>query len=181
LNSVILQELKSVVMKQYLMIFAGLCIAFCGYAQYRPNYTFAIGVRGGATGASSGGTIKGFIGESVALEGIVGVWHGGIATTALVEKYVPAFNTRGLNWYFGGGLHYTARSGYSRWYIIDERTYDYTNAGASYGIDLIGGIEYKIPAVPVAFSVDFKPYIEFGSKGGFGLAIDPGLGVKLAF
>jgi len=150
-------------------------------AQYKPYYSFAIGARGGATGSSSGLTIKGFTGETFALEGIVGYWHGGIATTLLAEKYVPAFHTRGLNWYFGGGLHYTAHSGSSRWYLVDDRAYKYTNEGASYGADLIAGLEYKIPQAPVAFSVDFKPYLEFGEKGGVGLALDPGLGIKLAF
>lgn len=168
-------------MIRHLFLFMGLFTATLCYSQYRPYYTIAFGARAGATGGSSGGTIKGFMTETVALEGIVGVWHGGITGTLLVEKYVPAFRTRGLNWYFGGGAHVTARTGYNRWYIIDKRGYNYMNGGAGFGLDGIFGIEYKIPVAPVAFSLDFKPFMEFSSAGGFAVALDPGIGIKLAF
>jgi hypothetical protein len=168
-------------MTRFLLLFAGLFTATLCYTQYRPYYTIAFGARAGATGGSSGGTIKGFVSETVAIEGIIGVWHGGIAGTVLLEKYVPAFKTKGLNWYVGGGLHYVARTGYSHWYIIDKRGTNYSNGGSGFGIDAIFGIEYKIPVAPVAFSIDFKPFAEFSSSGGFAVALDPGLGIKLAF
>jgi hypothetical protein len=172
-------------MKRILLFFAVICCVTGSYAQYRssfkPNYTFAFGARAGATGATSGLALKGFFGESFAIEGIVGYWHGGPTATVLFEKHIPAFGVRGLNWFVGGGAHYIGKTGYSKWYIIDQRGYDYENGGAGYGIDAITGLEYKVPAAPVAFGIDIKPAMEFSSNKGFAVAIDPGISVKIAF
>jgi hypothetical protein len=168
-------------MKRFLFIVLIVSACFPARAQYRPYYSWAFGFRAGSTGGTSGLSVKGFIGETLALEGVIGYWHGAPAGTLLLEKYIPAFRTKGLNWFFGGGAHYTGSTGFSRWYIVDNRGYDYVEGGAGYGIDAIAGIEYKIPAAPVAFSIDLKPFVEFSDAGGFAMAVDPGVGVKLAF
>lgn len=168
-------------MRRYVIVLLTVLAALSVRAQHRPYYTWAFGLRAGATGGTSGLAIKGFIGETTAIEGIIGYWHGAPAGTLLLEKYVPAFRTDGLNWYFGGGAHVTGKTGFNRWYVIDRRGYDYVNAGAGYGIDAIAGLEYKVPAAPVAFSIDLKPFVEFSNAGGFAMAIDPGVAVKIAF
>lgn len=168
-------------MRRYLLILSVLSASVFAHAQYRPYYSWAFGFRAGATGGTSGVTIKGFFNNSIALEGIVGYWHGAPAGTLLLEAYMPVSRADGLQLYVGGGAHFTGQTGYGRWYIIERRGYDYLDAGAGYGIDAILGLEYKIPAAPVAFSVDIKPFAEFSEAGGFAMAIDPGLGIKIAF
>ena len=42
------------------------------------------------------------------------------------------------------------------------------------------GLEYKIPKIPLAVSVDYKPCLNFAGYTGF-RALDFGLGVKVAF
>ena len=168
-------------MKRFLIFLFVLCGTTVSFSQYRPDYSWAIGFRAGTSGATSGLTVKGFLTESVALEGIVGYWHGSLATTLLVEKHVQITKLRGLYFYAGGGAHFTGKSGYNKWYVLQERGYTYENGGSGYGVDGVIGIEYKIPVAPVAFSLDFKPMMEVGSNGGFAVGLDTGLSVKLAF
>ncbi|MES2588881.1 MAG: hypothetical protein V4622_07870 [Bacteroidota bacterium] len=145
------------------------------------TYNTAIGLRAGET---SGLTAKQFIGSSTAIEGIVGAWRYGISATVLFEKYVPAFNTSGLNWYYGAGGHASFKNRYyDRYYYSRRDYYDnyYYNGGFGLGIDGILGIEYKINGAPIAFSLDLKPFFEINTNGGAWGSLDPGLGIKVAF
>ncbi len=160
------------------LAFAAMLFSIESYSQ--SNYNTAIGLRAGGT---SGLTIKGFTGSSTALEGILGLWPSGFSATLLVEKYVPAFNVSGLNWYYGGGGHasfYTGRI-YRPYGPRPYRYYEYRENAFGLGIDGIAGIEYKIPEAPIAFSLDFKPFMEINTYGGVFFAIDPGIGIKVAF
>lgn len=168
-------------MKRFLFLislFVG--VNFPAAAQNAP-YSIAFGLRAGETGQMCGGTIKGFVTNSLALEGMFGYWHKGLTVTALAEQHYPLFRVRGLNWYFGGGLHVAGQTGYSRWYDVQGRGTVYEDGGMGFGIDAIFGVEFKIPVAPVAFSIDFKPYTEINSHGQLGGGLDPGLSVKLAF
>ena len=148
-------------------------LAFQGSAQY----STAIGLRAGET---SGLTIKQFIGGSNALEGILGVWQHGGSATLLFEHHAPAFGN-GFNWYYGAGGHVSFQTTYSYWYRYERRNYYYyRDGGTGLGIDGVLGLEYKIPKAPNAISFDLKPYIEF-YRGYTWLALDPGLGIKVAF
>lgn len=161
-------------MKQLLTIVA-ICIAMYGHSQYRA----AIGLRAGET---SGLTIKGFVGNSAALEGIIGVWYHGLSGTLLYEVHRPAFNLNGMNWYYGGGGHVAFDTDHYYWYRYDRRWYYYRAGGTWVGVDGVIGLEYKIPRAPIALSLDLKPYIEFSTYGGGAWSsLDPGLGMKIAF
>jgi hypothetical protein len=141
------------------------------------TYKTAIGLRAGGT---SGLTIKHFTGSSTAIEGIIGVWPNAFGLTVLVEKYVPAFNEAGLNWYYGAGAHATFET--DRHYHEGPRRYYYYHGNdLGLGIDGILGIEYKIVPIPFAISLDLKPFIEVNTKGSVYVALDPGLGIKVAF
>ncbi|MBU2020435.1 MAG: hypothetical protein KJ941_12375 [Bacteroidetes bacterium] len=140
------------------------------------NYNTAIGLRAGGT---SGLTIKQALGGNRAFEGIIGVWNYGFTVTGLYEIYVPT-SASGLNWYYGAGGHLAANTGYYYWYDSRRDKY-YKNGGLGLGLDGVIGIEYKIPKAPIAFSLDLKPFIEFNNYGSFYSALDPGLGVKVAF
>lgn len=162
-------------MKKILAV-AVLCISLSGYSQYNT----AIGLRVGET---SGLTVRHFVSDGVAIEGMLGIWNRGVSGTLLYEFYRSAFGAQGLNWYYGAGGHLavvTHRDGYN-WYDYGQRRYYYREGSLGLGIDGIVGLEYKIPRAPIAFSFDLKPFLEFNLTGGAFVALDPGLGIKVAF
>lgn len=138
-------------------------------------YQYAVGVRAGGT---SGITGKVFIGNSTALEGILSAGYHDLGFTALFEKYVSAFGVLGLNWYYGGGGHAKFQSRDFNWI---ERNNPVDDDRLALGVDGIVGLEYKIPPIPIAVSLDVKPNMEVWTTGGVGFGVDPGLGVKVAF
>lgn len=164
-------------MKPNLMLTCFLvALIFAGSKSAHAQYNTALGIRIGGT---SGLTIKHAYRPSMTFEGIIGGFPNGFSVTGLIEKNKNAFGEPGLNWYYGGGGHiaiYSDRDHYSRF----GREVDYrANGEVGFGIDGIIGLEYKLPDnVPIAFSVDLKPFIEITSAGSAGFALDPSLGVK---
>ncbi|MFY0599146.1 MAG: hypothetical protein JXR03_05710 [Cyclobacteriaceae bacterium] len=140
----------------------------------RATYSTAIGVRGIGT---SGLTIKHFTKSTTAIEGIVGFWPDAFSATLLLEKHVQAFEEVGLHWFYGFGGHLAAKSN-----VGGERfAYRERNGDFGLGVDGIFGIEYKISDIPIAISLDVKPFIEVESSGNVFFAFDPGLGIKVVF
>ena len=142
------------------------------------SYKTAIGLRAGET---SGLTIKQFVSSEKAIEGIVGLWSHGLSATILFEKYTPAFNVSGLNWYYGVGGHIALETGKYSYYYKNNRYTHYREGSFGLGIDGIIGLEYKIPSTPFALSLDMKPYIEVVTRGNTWMSLDPGLGIKVTF
>ncbi len=138
------------------------------------SYKTAVGVRGLGT---SGLTIKHFTGANKALEGIVGFYPNAFSATLLVERYAPAFSEPGLNWYYGIGGHVATQSDV----VNNDGLYRRETSEVGFGIDGIFGIEYKIQEVPIAMSLDFKPFFEVATDGDAFIALDPGLGIKVTF
>lgn len=138
------------------------------------TYKTAIGVRGIGT---SGLTIKHFTKESTALEGIIGFYPNAFSVTVLLEQYAQAFDTKGLNWYYGIGGHIATQSDVSR----NEGWNRRETSEFGVGVDGIFGLEYKINEVPIAISLDFKPFFEIATDGNALVALDPGLGIKVTF
>ena len=60
----------------------------------------------------------------------------------LAQQHFPLLGKR-LNVYVGGGIH-----------AGDDK-----DRGSFYGVDLITGVEYKVNALPLLLSLDFKPSI----------------------
>jgi hypothetical protein len=151
------------------------------WAQNGVGYDFAIGLRAGET---TGLTLKKSIGNSSAIEGVLGFRHYGGSVTVLYEKYTPAFVAKGLNWYYGLGGHAGIYNHHHLVYYKDPRKgwykYYYYENTFTLGIDGILGLEYKIPNTPIAASLDIKPFLEFGNRGGIFTHLDPGLGIKIA-
>lgn len=159
-----------------LVVIAILLNGTLGFAQ-SGSYKTAIGLRAGET---SGLTIKQFIGGNTALEGIIGIWSHGFSGTLLFEKYA-ATGAEGLNIYYGGGGHVAFETAYHNWYYYKkDRYYEYRHGYMGLGIDGVVGIEYKIPPVPIAISVDLKPFVEVTTGGSVWMSLDPGLGIKVA-
>jgi len=149
-----------------------LCVSHDLHAQY----STALGIRiGGTTGL----TIKHQYRPSMMFEGIVGGFPNGFSLTGLVEKHQLAFNEPGLNWYYGGGGHVAVYNEGNYYYRFGrEGTYRATN-GVGFGIDGIVGLEYRLPDnIPIAFSVDLKPFVEVATGGYALFALDPSLGIK---
>jgi hypothetical protein len=148
-----------------------------------PDFKNAFGIRFGPT---SGITYKHKFSSYNAMEIILGTYPHAIGVTGLYERYFLT-NVDGLNFYLGAGAH-IARGYYSSWgysYNPDKDQYYYYTRSYHYGpvlgIDAIGGAEYKFQNVPVALSLDFKPYAEFYRGNGPYTRLDPGLGVKFTF
>ena len=130
-------------------------------------------------GETNGITYK-HIGNSNAIEAILGVWSGGFGLTVLYERYTPAFDEPGFSWYYGGGGHIAFFDGYRRGWFDREHEY-HDDVDMAFGVDGIVGLEYRIPPIPIAISLDLKPFLELDTDGNAGLWLDPGLGLKFVF
>lgn len=156
-------------------------LCFTATAQLATNtsqYKTAIGLRGGGT---SGITIKHFVSSQAALDGIVSLWGNGIGLTLLYERHQTAFNVDGLQWYYGAGGHVALNFDRNYRYKNDNFFYHNREGNIGVGVDGIVGIEYKINPLPIAISLDFKPFLELNSNGSVFIAADSGLGIKLTF
>lgn len=126
-------------------------------------YRTAVGIR---VGTELGITVKHFVGNASAVEGIISTrWRGFIAT-ALYEFENIAFNTPGLNWYVGGGGHLGIWPEYYSgiyWWNEEEHPEGYTIVGA----DFIIGLDYTFKQAPLNIAIDWKPAINFFGHTGF--------------
>ncbi|MFD2248321.1 hypothetical protein [Pontibacter ruber] len=131
------------------------------------NYSTGIGARGGA---AAGLTVKHFIKGDAAIEGILSssFRYRGAVLTVLYEKHAPAFNAKGLQWYYGLGGHigfYEGRYYYVRHHKHYDEYYDDNVVGV--GIDGVLGLEYFIGDIPFTIGADIKPYLNIPRGGGF--------------
>ena len=151
---------KTVITMKKLYILAFILMLTAGAASAQNN-KWAIGVRGGVT--TSGITFKYNRAPGSAIEGILTIpYDGGFTAIGLYEWRMPVI-TEGFTFYYGAGAHIGAWDG-----------------EFSLGADAIVGLEYKIPSVPLALSVDYKPAINLVQKlrGWF---LDFGFGLKFTF
>ena len=146
-------------------------------SELRAQYSSAIGIRIGGT---SGVAAKYFYKPTKAVEGIIGTFGNGFSLTGLMEKYSPVYNADGLFVYYGGGAHLAFYNGKDRYNSYFGREVNYhVNNGVGFGINGIVGLEYRFPeGVPIAISLDLKPFIEMGSGGYVSFAPDPSIGIK---
>lgn len=124
------------------------------------DYRTGIGFRGGLT---NGLTVKHFLNEKNALEGLFATRWRGFEITGLFEIHNQAFKVERLNWYYGFGGHIGFWNG--------NYTHKYWGVeGTSYtviGIDGILGIEYNFKAVPINIGLDWKPALNLSGYTGF--------------
>ncbi len=133
-------------------------------AEESHKYKSGIGVRGGF---SSGITFKHFLTNENAFEIIGSTHRRGILLTGLYQWYAPAFDVKGLNWYYGFGAHVGFYDEHKKHWV-----YNYMIVGANG----VFGIDYKIENIPINVSVDILPRIDL--LGNFGLRMGAGLSVR---
>jgi hypothetical protein len=145
------------------------------------DYTNALGLRLGET---SGITFNHKFDEQNSIKFIGGVFPDVYGLTILYERFYPT-KAKGLDFYFGAGGHVSGAYQRTRdYYIIDRKRYSYErNYGYSsiFGVDILTGIEYKFPKVPIALSTEVKPFIEFFNGYGPYFKLDPGIVIKYVF
>ncbi len=96
-------------------------------------------------------TVKHFVTDRNALEGLGYFFNYGARITGLYEIHSDLSNAGGLKWYIGPGAHL----GF----------YNNKYGGAtSIGVDGVLGLDYKFLQAPLNLSVDWQPSFEFGSK-----------------
>lgn len=122
------------------------------------DYNTGIGLRGGF---ANGLTIKHFVSNKAAIEGIVASRWRGLELTGLYEFHNRAFQTDRLNWYIGFGGHVGFWNGDNA---------NWGTAGTAYtvvGLDGILGLEYSFVEVPFNIGIDWKPAFNFYGYSGF--------------
>jgi hypothetical protein len=124
------------------------------------EYNTAIGLR---AGFGNGLTVKHFVNNNAALEGILYARWNGLIVGGLYEVHRNIAEVNGLRWFYGGGAHlgtWNAGKGNPNWG-------DNSMSSTVVGIDGIIGLDYKIPTIPINLSLDWKPAINFSGNAGF--------------
>lgn len=117
------------------------------------DYDTALGVR---LGSANGISIKHFINQTTAVEGLLVYRRNGFRVIGMAVGHIPLGRKTDTYLYFGGGGHI----GYNN-LLITERTH--YNVG---GIDAMLGIEFGIPRHNASLAFDIKPMYElWGGKG----------------
>ncbi|HUS85675.1 MAG TPA: hypothetical protein VMW76_00420 [Bacteroidales bacterium] len=133
------------------------------------DYRTALGLR---AGFPYGITVKHFLNETNALEGILASSWGGFVATALYENEHWTGQYPGLNWFWGLGAHIGFWDPEYNIYIDDT--------GPVLGADLIAGLEYTFDEIPLNLSLDILPSFNLiGAKGWGG--IHGGLSIRYVF
>ncbi|MCK5840435.1 MAG: hypothetical protein KAG99_11335 [Bacteroidales bacterium] len=167
-------------MKITLTIIAAFFILTVGAQDHRN----AIGLRGGF---SSGVTYRVFVDDFNAFEGWLGFRDNGMQATALFQHFLPVFLEQSDHFflYWGVGGHV----GYKKWerrYYYDphypQKYYYRKVASPVLGADAILGLEFRFYTIPIALSIDYKPFIELSGPYFFHANLhDFGFSVKYTF
>lgn len=144
------------------LVYAFLLVAFMavGNETMAQGYNTGIGLR---AGVGNGITVKHFLTEKGAIEGILHSRWRGLVITGLYEVHNDIREVRGLRWFYGGGAHvgtWNANRGNTPW---GEPNRSYTVIG----LDGIIGLDYKFTDAPVNLSLDYKPAFNISGYNGW--------------
>jgi len=143
-------------MKKLLTLLVLICFAYITPAVAQ-NYESAAGIRGG-TGATI--SYKNFLGQTLAMEGILGSFdYDFFGTAILLEKHIDA-NLGRLQWYWGLGPYLTFAK-------------NFTGFGAMGAL----GADISFGSLPINISLDWTPRFRlsgakaklFGASAGVGI------------
>ncbi|MEI9934311.1 MAG: hypothetical protein WDM71_05545 [Ferruginibacter sp.] len=127
-------------------------------------YTTAVGIK---LAPATALTVKHFINDDNAIEGLASFWSHGFRLTGLYEFHHDISDMDGLKWYVGPGIHFSAYG--SKYY----------GGGSTVGVDGVLGLDYKFDEAPINLSLDWQPSVDFGSYDGFDDWF--GLGIRYTF
>lgn len=144
-------------MKRYLLIIV-FVLGFSAISSAQ-DYKTGIGLR---AGYPAGLSVKHFINERAALEGILATQWRGLLITGLFEAHRQLADVNNLNWYYGFGAHVGFWNANSRSYWGDPGT-----AYTVVGIDGILGLEYSFEEIPINLGIDWKPAFNLTGYTGF--------------
>ena len=148
-------------MKKFLLLVA---MAFAFNTGFAQDYNWGVGIRAGGT--AYGFAAKHKMDAGRAIEGILSVpYYGGFTLTGLYEKHVPVISD-GFSLFYGGGAHIG--------------TYGSEADRFRLGIDAVVGLEFKLPEVPLAFAIDYKPALDIISDVDIHF-IDFGFSIRYVF
>ncbi len=141
-----------------------------GSALNAQDYKTSLGLR---AGFPYGVTVKHFLNETNALEGILASSWGGFVVTGLYENEHWTGQYPGLNWFWGFGAHIGFWDNNNN-YIDDP------DVGSVLGADFILGMEYTFDEIPLNLSLDVMPSVNLIGYQGWG-GIHGGLSIRYVF
>jgi hypothetical protein len=147
-----------------LVLTVGMTIAASGQ-----DYKTAAGLR---AGLPYGLTIKHFLNETNAVEGIIASRWGGFSITGLYENVHWTGEYPGLNWFWGIGAHVG--------FWNSNPYYSGLSVGAVLGVDAILGLEYTFDEIPLNLSLDVLPSFNLIGYTGWN-GINGGLSIRYVF
>lgn len=118
---------------------------------------------GGTIGFINGFSYKGYISSDFALQGDAGLawnWPIGFNMKANLNLMYVGIAVQNLYWFAGGGFNIGVGLSPENTYLSGSREYGgftKNHYPFFFGINLIGGVEYKIPGHPVTLQVDARP------------------------
>lgn len=115
------------------------------------DYTTAVGLKFYPTSI----TVKHFLQEDRAIEGLIYLWEDGYRFTGLYEFHGDINGVEGLKWYAGFGGHIGA---YGKQWKIDNPN---KNQNTTIGVDGVLGLDFKFTDVPINLSADWQPSYNF--------------------
>jgi len=123
------------------------------------DYRTSLGIR---AGVPYGLTVKHFLSEQNAFEGILASRWGGFVITGLYENEHWTGEYPGLNWFWGVGAHIG---------FWDNTPYfNHVNSNAVLGVDGVVGLEYTFDEIPLNLAIDLLPSVNLiGSSGWNGI------------
>ena len=159
-------------MKKTLILLVLCLAAFSAQAQ---DYNWAIGARGG--GSESGVTFKHILSDYNALEMDVNFQYGRdrmahSTVFSLMYEWNRPIISDGFLFYYGLGAHVGAAT------MTKEGSNNY--GAIVLGALAVTGIEYKPYSIPIAFSLDYRPFLNVLPQPRFFFA-NVGLGIKYCF
>lgn len=110
---------------------------------------------GGRLGFFNGFTVKHFMKNDKALDGLLSFRWNGFVITGLYEHQRPLKGVENLDWFIGIGGHV------GFWDRGDYYWHHYDDNHTIIGLDLIGGLEYTFDEVPINIGLDWKPAFNF--------------------
>ena len=166
-------------MKKLFVVLVAGSLAYAAQSQSMGrSYRTALGVK---VWDGAGITLKHFISNRHALEGIAYFWSHGVRITGLYEIHGNIEGAPGLKWYIGPGVHvgfyhHDHHRHHDDWW--DDHGHHDTHTHG--GIDGVIGLDYKINRAPINISLDWQPSFEFGDYLGF-TGSWGGLGIRYTF